>query len=143
MTAASLLFLFFMVGVFLIGFTLIWCFVVWLISHLSGWQRLAKRYAAGDRPVTGTIYRGFRGLVGVAHYRQVLTLHINADGFFMETNPLFRLGHAGLFIPWSEIRSRAPHFTPWWKAERFQIGEPVVATITLPVEVLGSFPARA
>lgn len=137
MTTASLSVVFFCILVaFLIGFLLIWCFVVWLISHLSGWQRLAKHYSAGDRPVTGTTYRGFRGLVGIAHYRYVLTLHVNDDSFFMEISPLFRLGHACLCIPWSEVRSQTPHFTPWWKAERLHIGDPVVGTITLPVELL-------
>ena len=43
-------------------FPLFWAFVVWLISHLSGWQRLAKVYKTplqmndpGESPKNGSL----------------------------------------------------------------------------------------
>ncbi|MBP6782717.1 MAG: hypothetical protein KA152_02935 [Verrucomicrobiales bacterium] len=143
MTAASILSIFFVsIGGFLNGFPLIWCFVIWLLSHFSGWQRLAKRYAAGDRPVSGEKHSGFQALIGGARYRQVITVHFNHDGFFMEANPFFKLGHPRLFIPWLDVHSRTPCLMRGWKAERLSIGEPVIGTITLPVLLLNSSPTR-
>jgi hypothetical protein len=38
---------------FLVVFPLFWCLIVGFLSLTGGWHRLAKVYAAGDRPVTG------------------------------------------------------------------------------------------
>lgn len=134
--------IFAIIGGFLIVFPLFWCFVVWLISHVGGWQRLARHYAAGDRPVTGQRCSGVQGMVGWASYRGTLTLHFNAEGFFMEVMPLFKIGHRRLFIPWSEISARSPHRVFWWKTERLSIGQPAVNTITLPAALLEQHSAR-
>lgn len=131
------------IGGFLIIFPLFWCGVVWLISRIGGWHRLARRYAAGDRLVTGTSTRLFGAMVGCASYRGCLTLHFNAEGFFMEVMPLFKIGHPRLFIPWSEISTRTPVSLLWWKAERVSIGRPVVSTVTLPAGLLEPHLARA
>jgi hypothetical protein len=128
--------IFAIIGGFLVVFPLFWCFVVWLISHVGGWQRLSKRYAAGNRPVTGARHNGIQGMVGVASYRGTLTLHFNADGFFVEVMPLFKIGHPRLFIPWTDISARKEIRLLWWKSERLSIGNPAVATITLPAALL-------
>jgi hypothetical protein len=124
------------IGGFLIVFPLFWCGVVRLLSEVGGWQRLARRYVAGDLAVTGERFRGVTGLVGAVSYRSVLTLHFNADGFFIEVMPFFRIGHPRLFIPWSEIGERIPSRTLWWKGERLSIGHPAIGTITLPAKLL-------
>jgi hypothetical protein len=66
----------------------------------------------------------------------VLTVHLNAEGFFIEPFVLFRIAHPRLFIPWRDITARAPFRVLWWDAERLTIGQPKVGTITLPVNVL-------
>ena len=124
------------IGAFLVFFPLLWCSIVWLLSHAGGWSRLAQRHAAGDRFVTGERRGGITGRVGVVNYRNVLTVHLTADGFFLEVMPLFRIAHPRLFIPWSEVCARTPLTVLWWKAERLSIGNPLVATITLPAELL-------
>ena len=131
--------IFAIIGGFLIVFPIFWCFVVWLLSQVGGWQRLARRYAAGDRSVTGERHSGVNGMVGIANYRRILTLHFNAEGFFIEVMPLFKIGHPRLFIPWSEISTRLPCRVFWWKAERLGIGQPVLNTITLPAKLLGRY----
>ncbi len=129
--------IFAIVGGFFVIFPLFWCFVVWLISHVGGWQRLAKRYKAGEyRVVTGDLHKGVQGMVGIANYKGTLTLHFNAEGFFMEVMPLFKIGHPRLFIPWSEISARKDSNLLWWKRQRLSIGNPVVNTVTLPTGLL-------
>lgn len=124
--------IFVIIGGFLGGFPLLWCFVVWMLSHLGGWQRLTRYYAASDRAVMGERCGGVQGMVGGVSYRSTLTLHLSAEGFFMEVMPLFKVGHPRLFIPWTEISARTPRAVLWWKTERLSIGQPVVGTITLP-----------
>ena len=124
------------IGGFFVVFPAFWCFVVWLLSRLSGWHRLATRYASGNRPVTGTRYGGVTGMVGGVSYRSTLTLHFDTDGFFMEPMVLFKIGQPRLFIPWSDISDRKSFAVLWWSATRLSVGQPVIGTISLPVYLL-------
>lgn len=124
------------VGGFVIFFPLMWCFVVWLLSQVGGWSALAQRYAAGDRPVSGEAHKSVTGMVGATSYRNILTLHLNEDGFFIEPMALFRIAHPRLFIPWQEVTDRSIVTLLWWQAERLTIGSPKVGSITLPVNIL-------
>ncbi|GEP42958.1 hypothetical protein [Brevifollis gellanilyticus] len=124
------------VGGFLIVFPTIWCFVVWLLSHMGGWQALTPRYASGSRPVAGTRHSGLTGMVGGVSYRSTLTAHLDTDGFFIEVMPLFKIGHPRLFIPWPDISDRKQRQVLWWKAEVLSIGQPVITTIALPSALL-------
>lgn len=119
---------------FLVVFPLIWCTVVWFLSHASGWQRLAQRYASGSRPVTGVRYSGLTGMVGGISYRSVLTVHFDRDGFFMEPMFLFRIGQPRLFIPWADVSARRPFAILWWRAVAMTVGEPKLGTISLPAD---------
>lgn len=127
-------------GGFLVVFPLFWCGVVWLISRISGWSRLASRFAAGDRTVNGQRFQAVTGMVGVARYRRVLRIHLNSEGFFLEVQPVFRCGHPRLFIPWTEITARRDVMRLIWKEECLTIGDPKVGTITLPASVLKARP---
>jgi hypothetical protein len=124
------------IGSFLVFFPLVWCGVLWLLSYLGGWHRLAQQFCAGGRPLTGECHRVGMGKVGVVRYRGVLTLHVLDDGFFMEVMFPFKVGHPRLFIPWSAISARTPHGRFFWPAEKLSIGQPVIATIALPVGLL-------
>lgn len=123
-------------GAFLVVFPLFWCGVVWLIAQISGWPRLAQRYAAGNRPLAGERAGGVRGMIGGASYKGTLTLHFNAEGFFIEVMPIFKIGHPRLFIPWSEITGWQPVQLFWWKSARLSVGNPVLGTITLPLDLV-------
>jgi len=124
------------VGGFAIFFPLMWCFVVWLLSQIGGWSALAQRYAAGNRPVSGEVHKSVTGMVGATSYRNILTLHLNEDGFFIEPMALFRIAHPRLFIPWQDVTDRSIVTLLWWQAERLTIGSPKVGSITLPVDIL-------
>ena len=130
------------IGGFIIVFPLFWCGIVWLLSHLSGWQTLARHHLAGERTVAGQRHDSVTGMVGTVSYRHVLTVHLQEEGFFIEPFVLFRIGHPRLFIPWREISSRSARSVLWWQAERLAIGSPTVGSITLPVKVLETAPAQ-
>ena len=124
------------VAAFLVGFPLFWCAVVWFLSLAGGWQRLARDYAAGGRAVSGQRRSRVLGMVGWVSYRFVLTVHVADDGVFIEVMPLFRPGHPRLFIPWGAFSGRRPTGILMWKAERFDVGSPVIATLTLPAGLI-------
>jgi hypothetical protein len=121
---------------FAVVFPLFWCFIVWMLSWVSGWRRLSRRYASGSRPVAGERHAGVTGMVGLVSYRHVLTLHFAGDGFFLEPLVLFKVGHPRLFIPWSEVTRRGSFAVLWWRAARLGVGESVVATLSLPADLV-------
>ena len=123
-------------GGFLVLFPLIWCGVVFLISRIAGWQHLAERFPAGDRPIVGDRRAGVQGIVGAASYRGTLTITFCEDGFFVEVMRLFRIGHPSLFIPWSAVTARESINVLWIKAVRLRIGNPPAGVITLPESLM-------
>ena len=125
---------------FLIVFPLIWCGVIKLMSLVSGWAALARPFAAGDRPVTGEEHQRVTAMLGVVSYKRCLTLHLAADGLFIETWRLLSIGHPRLFIPWSAMRKDKPVRVFWLKFQRYTIGSPVITTVTLPAALLDRMP---
>jgi len=84
------------------------CLIFWLMSLLSGWQELAKRFH----------HRGkFRGECNrfkearLDNYRLILDMGINEDGLYLVPTFPFRLFHKPLLIPWIEIT--AEPFKGW------------------------------
>ncbi|HNT73822.1 MAG TPA: hypothetical protein PKH77_02260 [Anaerolineae bacterium] len=100
--SVSLLFILLIVMAFPLIFIPFWCFVVWLLSRLGGWGRLASFYRAVE-PFTGQTWTWRGGRLGFVNYRSVLTLGADPAGLYLAVMPLFRVGHAPLWIPWSEI----------------------------------------
>lgn len=116
---------------FLIIFPLFWCFVVLMISRMGDWHRLAAHYAAGDRAPSGTVHNGVFGMVGKARYKFALTVHTAPDGLFLETSPLFRIGHPRLFIPWNAVTGRDTRQIQQWQTTVLTIGQPIAGRIAL------------
>lgn len=126
---------------FLVFFPLMWCLIGWLLSHIGGWDRLAKRFPAKGCTIRGDQHRGLSGRIGPLSYKGVLSLCLNADGFFVSVMPLFRFAHPPLFIPWTEVSSRTPRQFFWLKSEELAIGHPVIPKICLPVSILSKHPS--
>lgn len=127
------------IPVFFIVFPLFWCFVVKMISVVGGWGRLAKRFAAGDKAVTGKSFQMVTGMVGLSSYRNMLTIHFAEDGFFLDVMPIFRVGHPRLFIPWTAISNHKSVNRVLWKATKLWIGSPSVGTVHLPSALFAEF----
>ena len=123
---------------FPVFFIAIWSGVLFLLSRIGGWNRLARKYARGDRQPTGHYVSGVAGRIGFADYNGVLVTYFNKEGFFLDVNPIFRPGHKPLFIPWSEVSERRTVNLLFAKLEKLSIGRPKVGTISLPTKVLDS-----
>jgi hypothetical protein len=122
------------VGGFIVVFSLFWCFVIWLLSHISGWQRLAQRYHT-LRPVTGKRWSWQYGMIGWIGYNGVLVLTANGDGLFMQTLWLFSFGHNVFFVPWHEFYEAKIVNIFFMCQVRAKIGFPHLATVHLPAAV--------
>lgn len=111
-----------------------WILVIALISHLSGWQRLAQRYRA-TLPPAGRSWHWQHGLIGWAGYNGVLTLTAGAEGLFMEVFFPFGIGHPPLFIPWREMYQVERKNVLWRRQVQVKVGFPPLATLRLPAAV--------
>ena len=127
----------------IISFVLFWGFVVWLISRVSGWQRLARHYRT-PTPPKGQPVSQMLAMLGSARHRGTLTLQAAPEGLYLTVMVLFRLGHPPLLIPWSAVKRRgtsAGDLSNWLTLE---LGDPPVTTLRLPAalvdhEVLGQY----
>lgn len=86
-----------------VAFVLWWCFVVGLISYLSGWRRLAERF--GDKPegFLEETHRWQGMMLGWCGYNGCLTIEIHSGGVRFSLMPLLSVGHAPFFLPWRAI----------------------------------------
>jgi hypothetical protein len=89
-------------------FLALWCSVGFLVSFLTGWFSLSRRFKRqsepyGETKTAGpffyTIYMRFWG-----HYSGVIRLTAASDALYASVLFLFRIGHPPLRIPWDEIR---------------------------------------
>ena len=87
---------------FAVLFALIWCFVLWVVSWLSGWRRLADRFGAALE-FGGDVVAFVSARIGIANYNGVLIVGANDEGLYLVPIQIFRLFHQPLFIPWAEI----------------------------------------
>jgi hypothetical protein len=88
-----------------LAFAALWIAVTWLLSHTSGWVRLAQRYRA-DREAQGIPVRVRAARMGrgpLGRYRNVLTLWVSADGLHLRLLFWLRINSPDLFFPWSEV----------------------------------------
>jgi hypothetical protein len=87
------------------AFILFWCFVIWMISWMSGWQKLSRHFALKPSLLYGKKIHFFNtsGRFKQAGYNNVLKLAAIDRGLILKMNILFRLGHDPLLIPWDAI----------------------------------------
>ena len=88
----------------LLGFVVIWSFVIVLTSRLGGWWRLAQHYRDFDSYYGRKLYWK-SGNFGAASYGGILTFGANYQGLYLAVNFLFSMGHPALFIPWNDIQA--------------------------------------
>ena len=119
----------------IVVFPVFWCLIVLLLSYVSGWQRLSRVYAS-DVPPHGKAFFRQSGGVGVASYRNCLTVQVAPEGLFLSVPFIFRIGHKTLLIPWHAIHSQETVRFLWLEAVGFQVGEPSMGRIKLPRQIL-------
>jgi hypothetical protein len=83
-----------------VWFLAVWCFVILMISFISGWSKLAKKFQAAEKYQGRTFYFQRVRLNNGCNYSGCLTLQLTAQGLYMNLWPIFRIGHPPLIIPW-------------------------------------------
>lgn len=98
-----------------------WIVTGMLVSRMTGWHRLAERFALqGDFPAECWRFKSATARYG-SQYNNCLTIAANPMGLYMAMLPGFRMGHPPLFIPWSEI-AIARTKVLFWNVVQFRIG---------------------
>lgn len=117
---------------FLVAFPAGWCFVLFVISWIGGWRRLARRFPAAGRPTGGETYYLLSGSMGMAQARGTLILTIAPAGLYLTNLFLFRPFHPPLLLPWSGVRTleqRKSLFGGYWVL----VFEDAGTTVELPL----------
>jgi hypothetical protein len=132
-----------LVPAIVLGFPLVfipfWCGVVFLLSRLSGWSEIAKRFPGTKNP-TGTRHGMVTGMVGWISYRNVLIVHNAPEGLHVVPFKLFTIGHPPIFIPWSEIHHPRVRRFPFYEVVTFEVGSPKVGGMHLQRRVFEGAP---
>lgn len=108
-------------------------FILWLLSRLGGWARLAATYPPHTLPYGRKMWVAAR--VGWVNYNGCLRVWVGPEGMFLSLIWPFSIFHKPLFIPWSAIRNRQDHKMLWVRTTRFDIGDPRITTMQLPTKV--------
>jgi len=113
-----------------------WWRVGWILSRMSGWQKLAEVYPARTPP-NGEKFNTY-GLVGKVRYNGCLYVFVSHEGLYMSVMFLFSTGHEPLFIPWDAIHNKRPKKILWREMVEFEVGHPCITTVQLPKKIFES-----
>lgn len=113
------------VPLLLLFFAGMWCLTCVIISVVSGWQTLSRRFRATSEP-SGQIQSAGPFLYSVymrfrTHDGNVVSITTARNGLFLSVLFLFRIGHPTLCIPWHEISSTKTSFL-WWNYIVLRLG---------------------
>ena len=115
---------------FPIVFFFFWNGVVLLLAALGGWSRLAEHYRT-QTSFEGTRWSFKSGRMGFTNYNGCLTIGANSAGLYLAVMPLFRAGHAPLFVPWEDITT-APSRRFFFSYLNFNFARLPSVTLKLP-----------
>jgi hypothetical protein len=102
------------IGCYVVFLVAVWYLTLSLISVVTGWHALSKRFKKqiepyGDSKTAGpffySVYMRFLG-----HYSSVIRMTAASDALYLSVLFPFRIGHPPLRIPWDEIRMRRTKF---------------------------------
>lgn len=91
------------------------------LSLQSGWASLAERFRFEGKFI-GRRLRWAGGQMGpFGLYYGIVRVGANSEGLYLTVNPILRLFHAPLFIPWTQIRITNDGRSSWGFV-RFELG---------------------
>lgn len=126
-----LLFLFFFVG--------LWLTVLFLLTKLSGWDKLAEVY--GDRqPFQGKVFHFCSAYIGSVHYKSVINIGVSEAGLYLNPLMIFRLSYPPVLIPWNQINGFEEKSFWLMKYYIFNVGYPKITTIKIPSKIFTVYP---
>lgn len=100
-------------------------------GRISGLDELARRYTATRTPQGEKLTRQ-TVQIGSVRYKRCVTLHVDAEGLFLQIKFIFSRERAPFFIPWQEIKHVQLTRLYWQQAFLLTIGNPAVTRIILP-----------
>ena len=119
--------------VFLAGFVVGLVFLVLFLARqlggtMGGWRRLAEVYG-GDETPTGQTAMRQTIRVGAVTYKRCVTLGVADEGLYVA------IWRKTALIPWTEFKAVGQATLFWQKVPMLTVGDPPVATMTVPVAV--------
>jgi hypothetical protein len=118
--------------VILVFWVAMFCAIPFLISRLSGWSLLARRFRAAE-PFYGESWSWqsarFRGW---CNYNNCLKVGANPESFYLSIMQPFRLFQPALLIPWREIEvETGKMFFGYYETAQFRIGTDERVTVRI------------
>ena len=114
-------------------------FILFLVKQLGGttggWRRLAEVYATANPPTGQTVTRQTIQ-VGAVTYKRCVTLGIADEGLYVT------IWRKTALIPWTEFKAIGQATLYWQKVPMLTVGDPPVATMTVPVAVFQQMRGR-
>jgi hypothetical protein len=90
------------VPLILVTFTGLWLFVITILSYISGWAALAKRYPYGN-DFEGQTWKWQSGTMRGTNFNSCLTIGSSARGLYLGLIAPLRFRNPALLVPWNEI----------------------------------------
>jgi len=104
----------------------------------GGWSRLSEVYATTRHP-PAQLLRRQTVMVGQVLYCNCITVGFDDIGLYLAPGfPVSIFGKRPLFLPWTEFTRIEEGRLFWRKAAVLSLGEPVVGTISMPMELFNS-----
>ena len=104
----------------------------------GGWSRLSEVYAT-TRQLPTRLLRRQTVVVGQVLYRNCIAVSFDDIGLYLAPGfPISIFGKRALFFPWTEFMRVAEGRLFWSKAAVLSLGEPLVGTITMPMELFNN-----
>jgi hypothetical protein len=125
-----------LVAGFVVGFVF---FILFLVKSLTGatggWRRLAEFYATAN-PLAGQITKRETIQIGAVTFKRCVTLGVADDGLYVA------IWRKMVLIPWTEFKAVGQATLHWQKVPMLTVGNPPVATMTVPVAVFQAMRAK-
>ena len=119
---------------------LFWMLSVYLVSRISGWWQLAKRYRAIG-PADGESFNWASARFSwFSNYKHCLNITVSSNGIHLQPVYMFRRGHEPLFLPWDAIKDLQQSDAWLYSSTQIVIGSNLddwTKTITLYGKALG------
>lgn len=112
-----------------------WAGLCVVIAQVSGWTRLASRFAADREPDEGIVFRGQILRIGWSDYSGCLTIRVAPEGLYLAVWPIF-VGHRPLLIPWTELRILEERRRRWFAVALVEVSDPPLAKLQLPLRIV-------
>lgn len=116
-------------------------FILFVAKQLGGatggWRRLTEVYPT-SKPPRGQTVTGQTVQIGAVTYKRCVTLRIADEGLYVT------IWQKTVLIPWTDFKRIGEATLYWQKVPMLTVGDPPVATMTVPVAVfqlmLGELP---